>query len=119
MHKIEELKIWQKSMNVVVDVYKLTATFPNEEKYGLTSQMRRSAVSIPSNIAEGAGRNTDGEFINFIGIANGSSFELHTQLVLSYLLEIIEKEKVDPILNKIVEIQKMSFSLINTLKKKK
>jgi len=119
MHKIEELKIWQKSMNVVVDVYKLTATFPNEEKYGLTSQMRRSAVSIPSNIAEGAGRNTDGEFINFIGIANGSSFELHTQLVLSYLLEIIEKEKVEPILNEIVEIQKMSFSLINTLKKKK
>lgn len=119
MHKIEELKIWQKSMNVVVDVYKLTATFPNEEKYGLTSQMRRSAVSIPSNIAEGAGRNTDGEFINFIGIANGSSFELHTQLVLSYLLEIIEKEKVETILNEIVEIQKMSFSLINTLKKKK
>jgi four helix bundle protein len=119
MHKIEELKIWQKSMNVVVDVYKLTATFPNEEKYGLTSQMRRSAVSIPSNIAEGAGRNTDGEFINFIGIANGSSFEFHTQLILSYLLEIIEKEKVNPILNKIVEIQKMSFSLINTLKKKK
>ena len=119
MHKIEDLKVWQKSINISVEVYKLTSLFPIEEKYGLTSQIRRSVVSIPSNIAEGAGRNTDGEFINFLGIANGSSFELHTQLVLATLLEIIEKEKVDKILDEIIEIQKMIYGLINSLKNKK
>ena len=72
MHNFQELKIWQKSMDITEQTYRLSAEFPKEEKYGLTSQIRRSAVSIPSNIAEGAGRNTDGEFKNFLVIASGS-----------------------------------------------
>ncbi len=68
-HNVNELKIWQKSIDLVVDVYKITASFPTDEKYGLISQVRRAAVSIPSNIAEGAGRNTDKDFSNFLGIS--------------------------------------------------
>ncbi len=82
MHNLKELKIWNKAIDLTVDVYKATASFPSEERYGLTSQARRSAVSIPSNIAEGAGRNSNKEFSNFLGIANGSSYELQTQLVI-------------------------------------
>lgn len=74
MHRFEELKIWQKAMDITEGVYKMSSSFPKEEKYGLTSQIRRCAVSIPSNIAEGAGRNTKGEFKQFLGIANGSSY---------------------------------------------
>jgi len=68
MHNFQELKIWQRAMDVVEQTYIISALFPNEEKFGLTSQIRKSAVSIPSNIAEGAGRNTNGEFKNFLGI---------------------------------------------------
>ncbi|HLV40209.1 MAG TPA: four helix bundle protein [Xanthomarina sp.] len=74
MHRFEELKIWQKAMDITENCYRATENFPREEKYGLTSQLRRSAISIPSNIAEGAGRNTNGEFKQFLGIVNGSSF---------------------------------------------
>ena len=81
MNNFKELKIWIKAMNVVTDVYKATLNFPGDEKFGLTSQIRRCAVSIPSNIAEGAGRNTNGEFRQFLGIANGSCYELQTQLM--------------------------------------
>ncbi|MGB8374389.1 MAG: four helix bundle protein, partial [Salegentibacter sp.] len=70
MHKLEELKIWNKAMLVAEKTYMLSANFPKEEKFGLTSQIRRSAVSVPSNIAEGAGRNTKGEFRNFLSIAS-------------------------------------------------
>jgi four helix bundle protein len=69
MHNLKELKIWNKAIDLTVDVYKATASFPSEERYGLTSQARRSVVSIPSNIAEGAGRNSNKEFNNFLGIA--------------------------------------------------
>jgi four helix bundle protein len=79
MHQFKELKIWQKAIEVTVDVYKVTAKLPKEEIYGLTSQIRESAVSIPSNIAEGAGRNSKGEFNQFLGYSNGSSYELTTQ----------------------------------------
>lgn len=119
MHKIEELKVWQKAMELTVKVYQLTSFFPTDEKYGLTRQINRSAISIPSNIAEGAGRNTDGEFINFLGIANGSSFELYTQLELATLLELAAKEKVEKLQKEITEIQKMIYGLINSLKNKK
>lgn len=99
MHRFEELKIWEKAMDVTEQCYRATENYPSEEKYGLTSQIRRSAVSIPSNIAEGAGRNTNGEFKQFLGIANGSSFELLTQLYLSKRLNILSEEKVRPIIN--------------------
>lgn len=118
MHNFQELKIWQKSMDVTEHTYRLSSEFPKEEKYGLTSQIRRSAVSIPSNIAEGAGRNTDGEFKNFLGIASGSSNELFTQLILSHRLELVSENTVKPILNELIEIQKMNYALINKFSKK-
>ena len=104
-------------MEVAEEVYLLTANFPNEEKFGLISQLRRSAGSIPSNIAEGAGRNTNGEFKNFLGIANGSSYELFTQLLLSIKLKLGSESLVNPILSKVIELQKMSYSLIKSLEK--
>ncbi|SRX56114.1 four helix bundle protein [Aequorivita sp. CIP111184] len=117
MHKLEDLKIWNKAMEVAEEVYLLTENFPKEEKFGLISQLRRSAVSIPSNIAEGAGRNTNGEFRNFLGISNGSSYELYTQLLLSIKLNLRPESLVNPILSKVIELQKMSYALIKSLEK--
>ena len=88
MNKLKDLKIWNKAMDLTVEVYKATSTFPTDERFGLTSQSRRAAVSIPSNIAEGAGRNSMKEFNNFLGIANGSSYELQTQLVIAKQIRI-------------------------------
>lgn len=110
MHKVEDLKIWQKSIFLAKEVYKVVSDLPNDEKYGLTLQIRRCTISIASNIAEGAGRNSKNEFRHFLGIANGSCYELHTQLTLTYELNLIAKEKLDPILDLIIEIQKMNYS---------
>lgn len=115
MHKVEDLKVWQKSIELAKQVYKVVAELPDTEKYGLTSQIKRCAVSIASNIAEGAGRNSNKEFKHFLGIANGSSYELHTQLILVYELGLIEKTKIENILNLIVEIQKMNYSFQKSL----
>lgn len=117
MHDFQKLLVWQKSMDIAESVYRLSAHFPKEEKYGLKSQIRRSAVSVPSNIAEGAGRNTNGEFKNFLGIASGSSNELYTQLILSHRLEIASEEQVIPILNELIEVQKINYSLIKKFSK--
>ncbi|WP_147676025.1 four helix bundle protein [Algibacter pacificus] len=117
MHRFEELKIWQKAMDITENCYKASENFPNEEKFGLKSQLRRSAVSIPSNISEGAGRNTNGEFKQFLGIANGSSFELLTQLYLSKRLNLITEEKVRPIINEVLEVTRMNYSLQKSLTK--
>ncbi len=111
MHRFEELKIWQKAMDITENIYRMSSNFPKEEKYGPTSQIRRCAGSIPSNIAEGAGRNTHGEFKQFLGIANGSSFELLTQLYLSKRLKFSSKEEAKPIINEILEVCRMNFSL--------
>lgn len=119
MHLFEDLKIWQKAMHITEEVYLLTTFFPKEEKYGLTSQIRRSAISIASNIAEGAERNTNGEFKSFLGMANGSSNELQTQLILSYRLNLVKKEQVKNIINNVKEIQKMNYSLIKSLEASK
>lgn len=115
MHKVEELKIWKKSMELVKQVYQVLADMPENEKYGLTSQIKRCAVSIPSNIAEGAGRTTNKEFKYFLGIANGSSYELQTQLMLKYELQLLDKYKIDTILSLLSEIQKMNYSFQKSL----
>ena len=83
MHNLKELKIWQESMSLTKMVYSMTKNFPDHEKFGLTSQINRSAISIPSNIAEGVGRNTDNELIRFLNISIGSLFELDTQIILA------------------------------------
>jgi four helix bundle protein len=110
MHNLKELKIWSKAIDLATEVYKLTAEFPKEENYGLTSQIRRSAISVPSNIAEGAGRNSDKEFVYFLGVSNGSSYELQTQLVISRNLDLVDA-RVDLLLDEIDQIQKMNYSL--------
>lgn len=111
MHNLNDLKIWNKAMDIAEKTCLLSANFPTEEKFGLTTQIRRSAVSVPSNIAERAGRNTNGELKNFLGIASGSSYELYTQLILS----LIEEEKVKPVLSEVIEVQKMNYALIKSL----
>ena len=116
MHNLKELKVWHRAVELSTDVYKVTSEFPREEKYGLTSQIRRSAVSIPSNIAEGAGRNTKKEFIHFLGIASGSSFELQTQLIVSRKLDLVDA-RVDVLLDEIDQIQKMIYGLQSMLGK--
>ncbi|MDX1627286.1 MAG: four helix bundle protein, partial [Fulvivirga sp.] len=88
---------------------RITEGFPQGEKYGLISQIRRSAVSISSNIAEGAGRNSDKEFRQFLGIFNGSAYELQTQLIISHNLDLINKEEVSSLLSIIDELQKMNY----------
>lgn len=83
MHNIKELKVWQKSIDLAFKVCEISSKFPLNERFGLTPQTRRCSISIPSNISEGAGRNTKGEFIQFLGIANGSSYELQTQMIIA------------------------------------
>jgi four helix bundle protein len=111
MNQFKNLLVWQKSISLVVQIYKITNTFPEKEKFSLTTQINRSAVSIPSNIAEGAGRNSKKEFNNFLGIALGSSCELETQLFISNKLSYLSDENLTNILEQIDEIQKMIYSL--------
>lgn len=115
-HRIEDLKVWKKSMALVKEVYLVSAELPAEEKFGLVSQIRRCAVSIPSNIAEGAGRNNKNEFYQFLGIAFGSTYELQTQLQLLIDLDFISEAKVVPLKELLAEIQKMIYSLKESLK---
>ncbi|QEM13288.1 four helix bundle protein [Mucilaginibacter rubeus] len=110
MHNLKELKIWQKAIDLAVLVYKATANYPPDERFGLTSQIRRAAVSIPSNIAEGAGRNSNKEFSRFLGIANGSSYELQTQLVISNKLGLLKDDVLNDLLKQIEELQKMNYA---------
>ncbi|SDB23608.1 four helix bundle protein [Flavobacteriaceae bacterium MAR_2010_188] len=115
MHRFEELKIWQKALDITEQCYRITSKFPNEEKFNLTNQIRRSAVSIPSNIAEGAGRNSKGEFKHFLGIANGSAYELLTQLYLSERLKMVNSEEIKEIADNIQEVCKMNYALQNSI----
>jgi len=117
MHNFEKLLFWQKSIQLAKEVYIVCAELPKEEKFGLISQIKRSVVSIPSNIAEGAGRNNDREFYHFLGIANASSFELQTQLILTRELDLLDAEKVNSLLSNLNEIQKMIYSFKSNLKK--
>jgi four helix bundle protein len=116
MNNYKELKVWQKSVDLAVKIYETTKGFPKEEQYGLTSQIRRCAVSIPSNIAEGAGRNSKKDFNNFLGIAYGSSCELDTQLIIAAKINFIDKTILESIQQEINEIQKMNWSLKKSLK---
>ena len=119
MHNYKELNIWKRGINLAVEVYKISALLPIDERYWLTSQIKRAVVSIASNIAEGAGRNTNGEFIQFLGIANGSSFELTTQLIITAELGLVKQDQVSTILNELDEIQKMIYAFMNNLSNKK
>lgn len=115
-HRLEDLLVWRKSMVLVKEIYILTSKLPQEEKFGLFSQMRRCAISIPSNIAEGAGRNNKNEFYQFLGIAFGSTYEMQTQLQLTIDLGFISENESLQIKEHLIEIQKMLYSLKTSLK---
>ncbi|MDH2207303.1 four helix bundle protein [Empedobacter sp. GD03644] len=114
----KDLDVWKKSVDFVTIIYKETQSFPKEEIYGLTNQIRRSAVSISSNIAEGAARNSDKEFIHFLYIALGSLMELDTQLIIARNLIYINEEEFIQLISKLEEIGKMLNGLINYRKSK-
>jgi four helix bundle protein len=116
MNNLQKLSIWNKAIDLSTRIYLLTQKFPKSEIYGLQSQIRRCAVSIPSNISEGAGRNSKNEFLHFLGIANGSCFELQTQIIISKNLEYLSSDEADDLINNIHEIQKMNNSLMQKLK---
>jgi four helix bundle protein len=107
----EDLMVWQKSVGFAADVYSMTAAFPAEEKYGLTSQIRRASVSVASNIAEGSARDTDKEFIRFLYIARGSRAEAKTQLIIAQRIGFISKNDVDTMVARIDELSRMISGL--------
>jgi four helix bundle protein len=116
MRNFRNLKVWQNSMELVKEIYNLSKGLPNEEKYGLSTQITRAAVSIPSNIAEGCSRNRDKEYKRFLEISLGSSFELETQLLIIHTLNLGNEELIEPIIEKLHIEQKMLNRLINTIK---
>lgn len=111
----EDLIAWQKAYQLVLDVYRVTAKFPADERFGLTAQMRRCAVSIPSNIAEGWGRQSRSDYERFLRIARGSSFELKTQIRLAIDLEYLREDQ--SLLADIVEVQRLLYGLITSLQR--
>ncbi len=112
MHNFQKLEVWKVSMELSTEIHEITKDFPKQEVYGLTSQMRRASVSIPSNIAEGSGRKGNKELTQFFSIANGSAFELYTQIIISSNIGYISNEIKEDLLKKLNSIQKMLFSLI-------
>ncbi|HKJ40740.1 MAG TPA: four helix bundle protein [Sunxiuqinia sp.] len=115
MKTYRDIKVWQKAMPFVTKIYKSTGLFPKEEIYGLTSQIRRSAVSIPSNIAEGFGRRSSNEFKRFLQIAMGSLFELQTQLEISKNLEFLDDSAFDDLFQDSREIERMLSAFIDAI----
>ena len=116
MHEYRKLILWRKAIDLVSDIYKLTAEFPKKEQFSLTSQINRAAVSIPSNIAEGAGRNSNKEFAQFLSIAHASTYELETQLIISKNLGYLAQEDLKKALNQLYEVQKMNYALQRKLR---
>lgn len=112
----KELIVWQKSMNLVTVIYSNTKDFPKSEVFGLTSQLRRSAVSVPSNIAEGFGRKSNAEFRRFLNISNGSLNEALTQADLAFRVGYLKKEQLEEIEKLYTEVAKMINSLSKSLK---
>ena len=116
VRSFRDLRVWQKSMDLTVTIYRLTGSFPREEVFGLSSQLRRSAVSIPSNIAEGQGRLNTREFRQFLGVARGSNCELQTQLEIARRLGLGDSQLLNDAEGLSHEIGKMIFTILGKLK---
>lgn len=116
MHNFKKLNIWLKSTEFVTEIYKVTNTFPNHERFGLISQLQRAAVSIPTNIAEGSAKSSNKDFARFLEISLGSTFELETELLVSFNLAYIDLEKYNLMQDKLAELQKMIIGFKNNLK---
>lgn len=114
MHQYKDLKVWQKAIEIANYVYEITHKYPADEKFGLTSQMRRAAVSIASNIAEGAGKSSSKEFTRYLEMSNASSYELDTQSIISKNQNYINQEQYEKLSNDLSEFQKMLYSLIKS-----
>ena len=114
-----DLIVWQKSMDLVKEIYSITKALPKEEQYGLTSQIRRSSISIPSNIAEGYGRHSTNDYLRFLQITSGSLYELQTQLEISLNLNFLSKKTFEKIYEQSREIERMLCSLIRKVGKRK
>ena len=119
VNTFRDLLVWQKSMTLVTDIYLFSRSFPGTESFGLTSQMRRCAISIPSNIAEGFGRNSNLEFIRFLHIATGSLYELQTQIEIAYNLKYLDNKSFDSLCRSTNELEKMTNSLTKKMINKK
>lgn len=115
MHRYKELKVWQKAIDLALEVYRITEKLPAEERFGLISQINRCAISIPSNIAEGAGRNSNKDFNHFLGISLGSSFELDTQMIISNRLGYVNNADFEEIEKELEYIQNMIVKLKQNL----
>ncbi len=115
MRTHKDLDVWQKAIELVTGVYKITESFPNREVYGLTSQIRRSAVSIPSNIAEGAARKNKPEFKQFLYIALSSAAELETQIIIAGNLEYLKESEKESLLNELNSVSRMIQGLIKSI----
>jgi four helix bundle protein len=111
----KDLLVWQRSMDLVETVYRLTAIFPSAEQWGLVSQMRRATISVPSNIAEGYGRQATGEYRHHLSIARGSLLEMETQVLLSKRLGYVQAADSDTVLKEIEEISRMLATLVSKL----
>ena len=116
MHRFKDLEIWKQSRLFCSDIYAITGDFPETEKFGLTNQLRRASVSVPSNIAEGASRKSNKDFSRFLEIAIGSMYEIETQLLISKDLEFLKDNQVKDLLEKLQSIIKMTSKLKSTLK---
>jgi four helix bundle protein len=116
MRDFRDLKVWEKAHQIVLEVYGITCEFPKEELYGLVSQMRRSASSIPTNIAEGCGRGSEADFARFLQIAMGSACEIEYQLLLSRDLHFIDKNTYEQLDLKITEVKRMLTALIQKIR---
>ncbi|WP_300567958.1 four helix bundle protein [Flavobacterium sp.] len=116
MHQFKELGIWKKSRAFCSEIYTITSNFPSDEKFGLTNQLRRASVSIPSNIAEGSSRNSNKDFSRFLEIAIGSAYEIETQLLIASDLGFIHQEKSESLIIQLEQIIKMTSKFRSTLK---
>lgn len=116
MRPHEKLEVWKKAVDFVVLIYEITKSFPSDEKFGLTSQIRRASVSIPANIAEGAARRTDNEFLQFVSIAQGSSSEVETELLIAYRIGYLQQTKYSELKQELDSIGRMLVGLSNHLK---
>ena len=118
LKNFKDLKVWQRSYQLCLDIYKITKGFPKEERYGMISQIRRSALSVPCNIAEGYGRKTTPEYIHSLYIAYGSNCELETQILLSGDLGYMKAEELKKLQSDIGEVERMLKALIKSLENK-
>lgn len=119
MHNFRELIVWQKAIELSTKIYSLTQNFPAEEKFGIISQIRRAAVSIASNIAEGTSRNSEKEFCYFLQVSLGSSYEMETQIVIARNLNFLNNEAFNDIIISITEIQRMISGLQKSMENQK